>query len=156
MSAPDIREGGCLCGAVRLRAELPGPDFGACHCTMCRRWTGSALLAMTVPVAKVEWLQGEAQITRYQSSDWAERAFCRLCGSGLWYRVNAPELHAEVIEIPVGLFDDADGLAMTSEIYIDRKPDSWAFAGEGRKVMTEQQCIDAWALPGSQQEGSAT
>ena len=28
----------------------------------------------------------EEHIATYQSSDWAERAFCSMCGSNLWYK----------------------------------------------------------------------
>ena len=38
------RTGGCLCGAIRYRATIDNPRFGACHCPMCRKWTGGPLL----------------------------------------------------------------------------------------------------------------
>lgn len=149
MSA-EVREGGCLCGAVRFTARLPHRNFGACHCEMCRRWTGSALLGISVPAENLVW-RGEEQVARYQSSPWAMRAWCRTCGSHLYYRVTAPGPHSETYELPVGLLDDASGLTMTNEIYIDMKPDSWAFAGEDRHLMTRQACIDAFAAPASDQ-----
>ena len=49
------------------------------------------------------------------------------------------------LEIPLGLFDDQTGFRVTSEIYIDHKPDSYAFAGEGRKVLTRQQCVEKFS-----------
>tara|TARA_R110002074_G_scaffold116692_2_gene248201 strand:+ start:584 stop:1030 length:447 start_codon:yes stop_codon:yes gene_type:complete len=123
------RSGGCLCGAVRFTATLTSRDFGACHCEMCRRWTGSALLGITVPQDNVQW-QGAAQIARFQSSNWAERANCRTCGSPLYYHVTLKGPMSANLEIPVGLFDDANGLTFNSEIYIDHKPDSFAYAGD--------------------------
>lgn len=129
--APDAasRTGGCMCGAVRFSAVLDTHDFGACHCDMCRRWTGSALLAIAVPDSGITW-DGADHIARFQSSDWAERANCRVCGSALFYHVTAEGPMSENLEIPVGLFDDASGLVFSSEIYIDHKPDCFAFAGE--------------------------
>jgi hypothetical protein len=35
---------------------------------------------------------------------------------------------------------------MTNEIYIDFKPDSYAFAGEGRKVLTRADCVARFPL----------
>lgn len=140
----DTREGGCLCGAVRFSARLTGTAFGACHCVMCRRWTGSALLGITVAEGDVTWTGADHIATR-QTSGWAERAWCRDCGSGLWFRVTAEGPYAGKVELPIGLFDDANGLTMTNEIYIDHKPDSFAYAGDGRTVMTRQNCIDRFA-----------
>ena len=138
------REGGCLCGAVRFVARDVPEVFGACHCEMCRRWTGSALLGVTVPEGSVAW-QGEAHIARRQSSPWAERAWCRDCGSGLFFRVTQEGDYSGDLELPIGLFDDPDGFRMTSEIYTDHKPDSYAFAGEGRKLMTRADCVAKFA-----------
>ncbi|MCW1931160.1 GFA family protein [Pararhodobacter zhoushanensis] len=131
MSAAAVgsRTGGCLCGSVRFTADLTTLAFGACHCEMCRRWTGSALLGITVPSRNVQW-EGDAQIARFQSSDWAERAHCRTCGSALFYHVTADGPHAENLEMPIGLFDDANGLTLSNEIYIDHKPDSFAYTGD--------------------------
>lgn len=123
------RKGQCMCGAVRVAVRDVPQDFGACHCSMCRRWTGSALLAVTVPDTSVTW-EGTEAIRTIQSSAWAERAWCDRCGSGLWYRVTAEGPYKGNYEIPIGLFDDANGMDMTSEIYIDRKPDAFAYAGD--------------------------
>lgn len=118
------RTGGCLCGAVRFTARLTGTNFGVCHCQMCRKWTVSALLGITVPVANVQW-QGVGHIAKRQSSPRGERAWCGDCGSSLWFRV----LGTATLELPVGSFDDANGLTMTTENHVDQKPDSYAFAG---------------------------
>ena len=146
LERPEIeRAGGCLCGAVRFRARLTGTNFGACHCPMCRKWTGSALLGMTVPEGNVEWT-GLDHVARRQSSAWGERAWCRECGSPVWFRVTVDSPYAGTIELPVGTFDNANGLTMTNEIYIDFKPDSYAFAGEGRKVLTRADCVARFPL----------
>jgi len=143
MSA-ETRRGGCLCGAVRFTARLDGQTVGACHCEMCRRWTGSALLSVPLGPEAVDW-QGAESIATRQTSDWAMRAWCRECGSNLYYRVTAPGPESGRLWLALGLFDDPDGLTLASEIYIDAKPDGYAFAGEGRHLMTRQQCIDAFA-----------
>lgn len=137
--ATDTRTGGCLCGAVRFTARLAGTTFGACHCEMCRRWAGSVFLGITVPAEDVVW-KGEDHIATRQTSDWAKRAWCSDCGSALYYRVTVDAPDARNLELPIGLLDNADGLTMTSEIYIDQKPDSFAFAGEGRSLMTRAEC----------------
>jgi hypothetical protein len=149
VSATEERKGGCLCGAVRFTARLTGRQFGVCHCDMCRRWTGSALLGITVPEGNVEWVGEEAIATR-QTTPWAMRAWCKDCGSGLWFKVTQAGPYAGNVELPIGLFDDASGLTMTNEIYIDHKPDSFAFAGEGRTLMTRADCVAKFAVLDSQ------
>lgn len=37
-----MREGGCLCGHVRFAARVDPSSIHYCHCSMCRRATGSA------------------------------------------------------------------------------------------------------------------
>lgn len=139
------RTGQCLCGAVRFSATEVPDQFGACHCEMCRRWTGSALLGVTVPQSAVTW-EGAEHIRKVQSSSWAERAFCGTCGTGLYYHVTAEGPYRATIELPIGIFDDPNGFAFSNEIYIDHKPDSYAYAGEGRELMTSQQCVEKFGV----------
>ncbi|WP_374377020.1 GFA family protein [Tabrizicola sp.] len=143
------RDGGCLCGAVRFTARLTGTNFGVCHCPMCRKWTGSALLGITVPEGNVAWT-GTEHIARRQSSAWGERAWCAECGSALWFRVTVAGPYAGNLELPVGTFDDANGLTMTNEIYIDVKPNSYAFAATDRQVLTRAQCVEKFPLLASE------
>ena len=143
------RAGGCLCGTVRFTALLTGTNFGICHCPMCRKWTGSALLGITVPAANVAWV-GAQNIAKRRSSAWGERAWCADCGSALWFRVTVDGPHSGNVELPIGTFDDANGLTMTNEIYIDFKPDSYAFAGKGRNVLTRAECVEKFPLLASE------
>jgi hypothetical protein len=121
--------GGCMCGAVRFTASAVDPDFAACHCKMCQRWAGSAMLAVTVAVQDITW-DGTGHIGRLQSSDWAERAWCTGCGSGLWYRITTEGPHKGSYEVPVGLFDDTSGLRLVREIFADDKSPAFALAGD--------------------------
>jgi len=136
-----------MCGAVSFTARDVPDRMGACHCEMCRRWTGSALLGVTVPEAGTEW-RGTDDIATLQSSDWAERAWCRKCGTGLYFRVTADNEWAGSFEIPLGLFDDPNGFTMTNEIYIDHKPDSFAYADEGRDLMTRAEYVAKFSMLG--------
>ena len=76
--------GHCLCGAVRI--ESPNTkEIGACHCGFCRRWGGGPLLAVHCG-PKVKF-HGAEHIAVYASSSWAERAFCKECGTHLYYKL---------------------------------------------------------------------
>ncbi|WP_233270406.1 GFA family protein [Chachezhania sediminis] len=131
------RSGQCLCGAVSFAARGVRRDYGACHCGMCQHWTGTAFVAVSVPEADITWT-GESLIRRYQSSSWAERAWCDRCGGHLWYRVTAEGPHKGNYEVPIGLFDDTSGFDLRGEIYVDMAPDSFAIAGEHTRMTAEE------------------
>jgi hypothetical protein len=121
-------EGHCLCGAVTVRATPARAHVEACHCTMCRRWSGLALL--TVQCGSEVEIAGEEHVVRYRSSDWAERGFCGACGSNLFYRF----LPADGYSFLAGLFPDEALAPLAEEIFIDEKPDYYAFAGDHAKL----------------------
>lgn len=133
-----------MCGAVTLEIQALRQDFGACHCEMCRRWTGSAFLGISVPSTNVVF-HGLEHVQKLQSSAWAERAWCGKCGTGLWYRVTAAHRMAENYEIPIGVLDDASDLVMTREIFIDCKPDAFAYQGEHR-LLTRAQVMKLYRI----------
>ena len=134
--------GTCLCGAVTIAATPARPSLSACHCEMCRRWTSAALVAFQAEDGSVE-VAGPAR--RFQSSDWAERAFCSECGSNLWYRITAPgPMHGQY-QLAAGLFD-VSGMHLGLEVFIDGKPDAYTFeGGANRRQMTEQEVFDLYA-----------
>lgn len=116
--------GSCLCGAVRLQATLTSRKVDACHCSMCRKWSGGPLLC--VSAAPGAALEGTEHITDYASSDWAERGFCSRCGTHLYYRLRQTGEYM----IPVGLLDDPGGLRFEEQIFIDEKPGYYEFANK--------------------------
>jgi hypothetical protein len=142
MSVVDtLRHGGCLCGKVRFTARNVPQKIGVCHCQMCRRWTGSALVEVSLPLADVDW-QGETHIARYRSSAWAERGFCANCGTGLFFHMLEENEFSGGYDMPIGIFDDANGFVIAHEIFIDHKPDSFAYeGGEGRRQLTRADCV---------------
>ncbi|MFN7002478.1 MAG: GFA family protein [Roseinatronobacter sp.] len=124
-----IREGGCLCGAVRFRADA-APGVLACHCGQCQRWTGGGPL-LSVQVQDVEII-GEAAIGTYHASTWGERAFCTGCGATLYWRMQDQPIDS----LALGLFDDQSGFTVVEEIFTDRRP-SWLPAWAGATQSTE-------------------
>lgn len=128
--------GHCLCGAVTIEATPQRRHLEACHCDMCRRWGGIAF--MGVGCGDQVKLSGEEHITRYRSSDWAERGFCNQCGSNLFFRF----LPTGSYSFLPGLFDDLAGFTLHEEIFIDEKPDYYGFAQDtvrktGAEVIAE-------------------
>jgi len=113
------KTGHCLCGAVSFRAMEMGKHFSTCHCKSCQRWVGSALKGISVKPDNLT-IEGRENIGVYQSSEFAERAFCKKCGSAIWFRLTAGK-YAGNISLPVGLLDEPNGLTMTHEYFADCK-----------------------------------
>ena len=125
--------GRCLCGAVRYTAQDVETHHHVCHCGMCRRWAGAPLFATAVGSVEFE---SERELSRYDSSEWAQRGFCRACGSGLFYLLKPTEQYF----MAVGSFEDPGAFELTTEIYVDHKPRGYAFAGE-LEAVTEAQVL---------------
>ena len=123
--------GHCLCGAVSYVAGEIDTDFHTCHCGMCRKWSGGPVFATSVGNVKFE---GEENISRYDSSPWAERGFCNRCGSNLFYHLK----EADHYVLWVGTFDDQTPFRLTGEIYIDDKPAGYDFAGDHPRMTGEE------------------
>jgi len=77
-------EGGCLCGAVAFVIPDDLAYAGYCHCSECRRFSGSAFSAFGgISAARFCILRGEGEITFYTKSASTVLAFCRICGSSV-------------------------------------------------------------------------
>ncbi len=124
--------GACLCGAVQFTVASLSTQVGACHCNMCRKWTGGPLMAIECGTDII--FSGEENIKVYNSSDWAERGFCMQCGSHLFYRLKENNLHI----MPAGLFDDYQGFVFDHQVFIDEKPDYYEFSNKTKNMTGEQ------------------
>jgi hypothetical protein len=129
--------GGCLCGAVRFTAAPRDHEFGICHCSMCRKWSAGPFFALECG-ASVR-VEDPAQLGIYRSSEWAERCFCKQCGTPLFYRLVGKDFHAVSVEA----FDDRDDFALTSQIFVDEKPAYYDFANK-TKTMTGAEVFAAF------------
>jgi hypothetical protein len=72
-------------------------------------------------------------VARYRSSAFAERAFCPRCGSHLWFNDVEEGGQPSKYELMPGLFNEANGWPLRSEIYVDRAMASVRLAGEHRR-----------------------
>lgn len=105
--------GSCLCGAVRFEVEGSFERFFLCHCSFCRKDTGSAHAAnLFSTTAKLTWLAGENEVTTYNlPSTRHAKSFCRTCGSALPRRLPAGGaaliVPAGSLESPITIRPDA-------------------------------------------------
>ena len=94
--------GACLCGTVRFELTGAFEVVNYCHCSRCRRWTGSAFATVAhARLSDFRYVAGEDCIQTFVPEGWNRRWFCRNCGSPL------PALNEEdgEVGIPAGLLD---------------------------------------------------
>jgi hypothetical protein len=138
MTGAGTMTGGCLCGAVRFTAAPAKREVGACHCSMCRKWSAGPFLALECGATlKVD---DATNLGVYRSSEWAERCFCTKCGTPLFYRLIGKDFYAVSAEA----FDDRDGYEFKSQIFIDEKPAYYDFANK-TTTMTGAEVFAAFA-----------
>ena len=77
--------GECNCGIVAFETKAEVSDVFICHCSICRRSTGTNGMAVViVDIGKFRWCRGQEQIVKWlkPNHDW-ENSFCKVCGSNL-------------------------------------------------------------------------
>lgn len=130
--------GKCLCGAVTLRVQHWKPTMSACHCNICRGWSGGP--SMTLECHEAPQIEGIEHVRTYASSDWAERGFCSHCGTHLFYRLKEGEFYA----LSVGLFKEGGAWPFELQVFTDEKPDHYRFANT-TKEMTGEEVFKGWS-----------
>jgi len=105
-----VRTGGCLCGAIRYRAEGDPIHVGRCHCADCRKESGSAFTVYG------QWPRERFTMTG-DVATYEGRSFCARCGTRI-----GTSLDEDVVEIRLGSLDDAPfELVPEAEIWIKRR-----------------------------------
>lgn len=95
--------GSCLCGGVQYELAAEPGDFGYCHCTSCRKASGSSHGA-NAPVDREHFklVQGQDLVREFESSPGKFRAFCSRCGSPLYTYLTATP---DVLRVRLGSLD---------------------------------------------------
>lgn len=139
MSEPIKLNGSCLCGKVKVAATTAKANLGVCHCNMCRTWTGGVSMVLDCD-EKVSIEGGEDSLGIYSSSDWAERGFCKNCGTSLFYRTkDNPHYYVQS-----GLFSGLEDFVFSEQVFIDEKPTYYEFVNKTHN-MTGQEIFEAFA-----------
>lgn len=86
--------------------------------------------------------EGQENIGRIRSSDWAERGFCNKCGSNLFYHI----VDDSDYQVAAGLFDDQSKMRLSLQVFTDFKPAFYEFSNK-TKMMTGEEVIALFAPP---------
>ena len=127
-----VKNGKCLCGAVQLSITNMTDQIGVCHCNTCRNWGGGPFFSIEAG-DQVE-IRGKESLAIYNSSNWAERGFCKNCGTHLFYRIKQNQ-HYHVL---AGLMGDGEGAHLEHQLFIDQKPGFYSFAQQTETYTGEQ------------------
>ena len=110
--------GECLCGDVLFSIEDNLQYAGFCHCSDCRRFSGSAFSAYGGIDKKLFTLiRGKERIGRYAKNLDSIMCFCKNCGSSLF--VDKPR--AAMIHLRLGVLNEAPSLKPQSHICTESK-----------------------------------
>lgn len=122
----------CLCGKIEIKVKHKSLNVCACHCGSCRKWGGGPFIE--VNCGSDVSIVGKEHMKVFNSSDWAERGFCAVCGTHLFYRLKASQEHM----VPIGLFQNTEGLVFDKQVFIDEKPGYYSFANETNNLTGEE------------------
>ena len=120
MSEKSVK-GSCFCKQVSY--ELTGNlgVFQYCHCSRCRKFTGSAFAAnVVVAPGDFHWLDGEQYVGLYnpEETKYFATAFCKNCGSSLpWLSKSG-----RVVIVPAGTLDEDPGIRPDKNIFCGSRP----------------------------------
>ncbi len=78
--------------------------------------------------------EGTENIVVYDSSKWAERGFCKNCGSHLFYKFKGKQHYS----MPVGIFDEDDDFILEIQVFIEEKPEFYCFSNSTRNLTGEE------------------
>ncbi len=110
----NFHQGSCLCGAVQFEIRGAFDSFYYCHCSRCRKTSGTAHAANAFAAnAELIWLQGAESVKTYAVPDTRfTKTFCIHCGASL------PHVKADGrIKLPAGSLDSVFDMPVTERIF---------------------------------------
>ena len=138
--AAEVLRGGCLCGTVTYEVESPLLRFAHCHCSRCRRATGSSHASNLYVVPKqFHWTSGEESVRRYDlpSAPSFSTTFCSRCGAPLPHHTRSG---LEVV-VPAGSLEEEPELEPQAHIFFESRP-GWSCLN--RELPQFREYTDNW------------
>jgi hypothetical protein len=127
--------GSCLCGAVKFEVDGEPKRFVHCHCSRCRKATGTGHASnLFLQPGVLKWLNGEEQVRAFKVPE-AKRFtnnFCAICGS----RLPRQAKDTDSVIIPAGALDDEAPIKPQARIYSGSRA-SWSCTDDELAVYQE-------------------
>lgn len=112
-------QGGCLCGQVRYALAARPLALNACHCTDCKKTTGSTHIEMLIASSEAFTCTGQTDsfIKTADSGRQMEIHRCSRCGTRIYHHNT---VNKALVFIPAGTLDDPSWAIPTSHIWVER------------------------------------
>lgn len=112
--------GKCLCGEIEFEITGPLPNFYQCHCSLCRKLSGSASDTATfLNKEQFKWLKGRENISSFKTPSGYRSDFCKKCGSTVPHLMQNERQYW----IPAGLLEGEVDSEVVSHLFVDSKAD---------------------------------
>lgn len=96
-------QGSCLCGAVAIAVNGGIDSIIHCHCSTCRKSSGTAYATNGFVVKSGFRIKtGEEQIGYYETAPGKKRHFCKVCASP---NFSSNDASPELIRLRLGILD---------------------------------------------------
>lgn len=130
-----VLKGGCLCGAVRYEVAGEAQRFYHCHCSRCRKATGTGHASnLFLKPATLRWLGGEEHVRAFKLPE-AKRftnQFCTICGG----RLPRQPQGTDTVIVPAGSLDDEPPIRPQSRIFTGSRA-AWSCCGDDLPIHEE-------------------
>jgi hypothetical protein len=128
-----VFRGKCLCGDIEFQAEeVPGMVFN-CHCTRCRKSTGSAFATQVFAQrSSLKFIKGKDKLTEYESTG-GMRTFCSKCGSRL---MNYGKGDVDYLSVAISSIEEPNKLRPNADCFLSTKLD-WCEKDKGIESFDE-------------------
>lgn len=112
-------KGSCLCGEVHFDVEGDFESFFLCHCSYCRKDTGSAHASNLFSTkASLTWLSGQHFIKVFNVPGTRHvKSFCSNCGSAL----PNLQMNGQLLVVPAGSLDDEVSVRPNAHLFTANK-----------------------------------
>lgn len=110
-------QGSCLCGDVTFEIIGNMPNLYQCHCSLCRKVSGSASSSAFILAAEnFRWVQGEACISKYSKPSGYSSHFCSRCGCPVPNNFYGPYYW-----VPAGALDGNPEIRIVAHLHMDSR-----------------------------------
>ncbi|GAA0324920.1 GFA family protein [Sphingomonas oligophenolica] len=99
------RTGSCLCGARRYEIDGEIGGVWVCHCSLCRKVTGSSGISiLIVPKGQFRWVAGEDHAVTFALRSTYTITRCKTCGTPIPAEMDEHNVYvtAGTLDVPLG------------------------------------------------------
>lgn len=137
-------KGSCLCGTVTFQLSGELPPIYQCHCSLCRKVSGSSSnSALVVESANFYWHSGKDRIKSFVTPSGFKSDFCSNCGSPL------PNISTDgqTYWVPAGLLSEPVNTRVAAHVYVDSHA-NWdtAFLHDTLAKYAQMPSDEEWSL----------